>query len=211
MLESMFNFENAETRERAKKMLLFITSALQNHNIEYFLEGGTLLGIVRDGKLLDWDHDLDLSINQTELHKLVKLKLYFAIRGYKLSIRRSDKTNGPLDVGDIRVIKIKPMQDYILQMIKMHKTPSYTICDIFIKYYDNGYYYWQAKNKIMRVKSHYYEGCDMIPYGETMLKGPAYHKEYLTEKYGDWSVPVKIWDCAENEKTIWTPESDSAK
>jgi lipopolysaccharide cholinephosphotransferase len=34
------------------------------------------------------------------------------------------------------------------------------------------------------------------------LKVPHQYKDYLTKKYGDWSVPVKEWDCAVNELTI---------
>lgn len=206
-----FSFKDEKTGIKAKKILLYITTVLQNHNIEYFLEGGTLLGIVRDGRLLEWDHDIDLSVNQGELEKLLRLKWFFAFRGFKFTIRKNPKQKGPFKAGDILVIKIKPIIDYLLQIIRMHNTPHYPVCDIFIKYYDNGHYYWHAKNKIMRVKSHYYESHDLVAYGDVKLYAPASHKEYLTEKYGNWAVPVRTWDCAVDEKTIWTPELGAVK
>lgn len=50
--------------EYSRKMLLQTCRLLDQHNIPYYLEGGTLLGIVRDGDLLPWDGDLDISITQ---------------------------------------------------------------------------------------------------------------------------------------------------
>jgi len=34
---------------------------------------------------------------------------------------------------------------------------------------------------------------------------PNAYRDYLTEKYGDWSVPVKEWDCAVDERTLVEP------
>ena len=45
-------------------VLLEMTSWLQDHGLSYFLNGGTLLGLVRDNALISWDTDVDLSIDQ---------------------------------------------------------------------------------------------------------------------------------------------------
>lgn len=37
-----------------------IKDVLDNKGIKFWLEGGTLLGAVRDGKIIDWDSDVDL-------------------------------------------------------------------------------------------------------------------------------------------------------
>ena len=34
------------------------------------------------------------------------------------------------------------------------------------------------------------------------LTTPYNYKEYLTAKYGNWSVQVKKWHCKDDEKTI---------
>ena len=47
-------------------MLFYSTDFLTKHGIKYFLEGGTLLGIVRDGDLLPWDHEVDISIDYSD-------------------------------------------------------------------------------------------------------------------------------------------------
>ena len=42
----------------------FITviNLLNENNIPYWLCQGTLLGIIRDNKLIEWDHDIDIAV-----------------------------------------------------------------------------------------------------------------------------------------------------
>ena len=46
-----------------KAQFIEIIDLLNKKNIPYYLEGGALLGSVRDADLLPWDNDTDLSIN----------------------------------------------------------------------------------------------------------------------------------------------------
>ena len=48
--------------ETARELLLRAVRVLDEAGIRYHLEGGTLLGLVRDGDLLPWDHDVDISV-----------------------------------------------------------------------------------------------------------------------------------------------------
>ena len=43
-------------------LLIFGVDLLKKRKIHYWLDCGTLLGAVRDNKLLPWDKDLDISI-----------------------------------------------------------------------------------------------------------------------------------------------------
>ena len=51
------------SRETLRQQFIEIIDLLNGKDIPYHLEGGVLLGIVRDGDLLPWDNDTDLSIN----------------------------------------------------------------------------------------------------------------------------------------------------
>jgi len=42
------------------ELLKQVIEVFENHKITYWLDGGTLLGAVRDGKFIDWDNDIDL-------------------------------------------------------------------------------------------------------------------------------------------------------
>lgn len=190
---------------KARQMLLQATSLLDSFNIRYHLEGGTLLGIVRDKDLLPWDHDIDISIPSEFANTLMSLKFKFLLQGYKISVRRSKENAGPFIKGEYMLFKIKPLMAYLIKSI----VPSYdcVVLDIFVKKSDSSYTYWQAANKIMRVENRHYSSYDEVVFMGYHLKTPNHFKDYLTAKYGDWSIPVKEWDCSINELTIVTDEN----
>jgi lipopolysaccharide cholinephosphotransferase len=187
---------------KARKALFKIASLLDKKVIPYHLEGGTLLGIVRDRDLLPWDYDVDISIPSEYAVRLLKLRLTLFFMGYKISVRRSQKDIGPIKKGDYSIFKIKPTLGYFLYWFIPDYNKRFIVTDIFIKTKDETHTYWQAKEKVMRVENKYYESFETVTYHGHTLKVPNHYRDYLTEKYGDWSVPVKEWDCGENELTI---------
>ena len=46
--------------EKAAEYLRDIRDVLDAHSISFWLEDGTLLGAIRDGRMIPWDHDMDL-------------------------------------------------------------------------------------------------------------------------------------------------------
>ena len=48
---------------------------LNSNNINYWICHGTLLGIIREGKLIDWDHDIDIAIWSEETPKNLIIEL----------------------------------------------------------------------------------------------------------------------------------------
>lgn len=186
----------------AKKALFVVTDLLDKHSIPYHLEGGTLLGIVRDGDLLPWDYDVDISIPFEHAYKIPKLKWAMLLKGFKISIRKSLIDAGPIKKGQYSIFKIKPLLAYVIYWFVPGYNSQFIVLDIFTKTKDETHTYWQAKEKVMRVENKYYQSFETVTYQNHSLKVPNLYKDYLTEKYGDWSVPVKEWDCGKNELTI---------
>lgn len=56
--------------ERAVEALRKIKKILDKNNINYWLDEGSLLGAVREKKLIEWDHDIDLSIWYADFEKI---------------------------------------------------------------------------------------------------------------------------------------------
>ena len=63
LLHKSYNYPNLE----------LILPLLSEHNIEYFLHYGTLLGAVREGDLLEMDDDIDIGINVRDRDKLLQI------------------------------------------------------------------------------------------------------------------------------------------
>jgi phosphorylcholine metabolism protein LicD len=178
----------------ALDLLTDVVNILDNKRIIYHLEGGTLLGIVRDNKILPWDDDLDISVPEEFSSGLWDALKVLKKRGWKLEKRRFDHFSSFQPSGT-RLIRVRDCSRG-----KLHQGTNYL--DIFIKCKHQNNIYWQAKGKLLMVDKKFYQHFDTISFNNLLLKVPSNYKDYLTEKYGDWSIPVKEWDCSNDEKTI---------
>jgi len=66
--------------------LTAIKEVFDNLGVEFWLHGGTCLGAIRDGKIIEWDHDIDLGICSDDekklfsaLHELKRRKFEFVL------------------------------------------------------------------------------------------------------------------------------------
>ena len=54
----------------AVEALRQVKEILDKHGVEYWLDCGTLLGAVRDGKFIPWDGDIDLGTLESQMSKI---------------------------------------------------------------------------------------------------------------------------------------------
>jgi len=92
---------------RARKILFDVVDFLDAEGINYWLEGGTLLGIVRDKELLLWDHDIDLSISTNDAKRFSQKKFKLYKMGYRVTERKIYQDIGALKKGRYRIFKVK--------------------------------------------------------------------------------------------------------
>jgi phosphorylcholine metabolism protein LicD len=187
---------------KAQKVLYDVVSFLESERIDYHLEGGTLLGLVRDGELLPWDHDVDLSISINDAEKFAGRRWKFFLKGYRVSTRRMIEDIGAFKKGQYRIFKIKRFLPSIIKWAFPVAKKFMVVADIFVKASDSHYTYWQARDKIMRVDKKYYSNHEIIEYNGLKLRAPFKYHNYLTDKFGEWKTPVKEWDCGKDEKTV---------
>jgi len=181
----------------ANKMLHEVTEILEQENIHYVLEAGTLLGIVRENRLLPWDHDLDVTIPSDYCHHLLKIRWKFWRKGYRTRIRKFARDIGPFKKGMPRILKI--------QTTKFLFIKDTSLMDIFIKYPVKDEYQWivSVKKPVLKgTPKHFYDKRTQITYREKKYFVPLDYKGYLTYHYGNWKVPVKEWNFRTDDNCV---------
>jgi len=180
LLKSSYRpFEDEETMKFARKSLLRVTKVFSENNIKYFADFGTLLGIVREGDLIPWDDDIDLSIlmndydevvslfrsniKDFEIDKDIECKVHVThdrIRKEPINIGLSFVTNGNKVIRkfqiNIGVVTIK--DEFAVQ--SMNCSPKY-----------------------------HFEQQQQIDFWGEKISVPFEYESYLEFTYGDWKTP----------------------
>ncbi len=180
----------------AEKTLSLLGRVFAKNKIDYILEGGTLLGIIREDRLLPWDTDIDISVRSDQAEKVVKSLWVFWLFGYKTRVKRFKKDVGPFKKGDIRIIKIQKHYFYL---------KKFELVDVFVKYKVEGEYLNIVGKKpaiIRDFPAKYLEQHDEIEFKGQKYRIPVDHDEYLALVYGDWRTPVKEWDYTKDNKRV---------
>ena len=184
-----------KNKEIAESLLLDVAKSLDILSVKYWLEGGTLLGIKRESRLLPWDNDLDLSINSSEVSKIDDLIINLKSKNLRVRVRKFKKTTEFFNSGDIRIIKIRNKRFFNLL--------KGSVClEIFVKYPEKEKTYWMIGNTTKNVPSKYYAKLQSIKFKDYLFSIPMLTEEYLTYRYGDWKKPVKEWNTFTDDKAL---------
>jgi len=183
----------------ALKMLKRVSKFLEKNKIPYLLEAGTLLGVVRENRLLPWDTDMDVTITDKNekrlLSKLWKLNLFSRLR---VSVRRYKQDAGPFKKGQVRIIKI---HNYKWLVFKGSMQ-----LDIFVKREIEEEYYWtiDVRNPVLKsVPKTFYDNLGTIPFDGKEYSVPKDYEGYLECHYGpDWRTPVKKWVTRTGDQNV---------
>lgn len=184
-----------KNKEIAESLLLEVVKSLDSLNIEYWLEGGTLLGIKRESRLLPWDNDLDLSINNSQINKVDNLISDLKTKNLRVRLRKFNKTSEVFKKEDIRIIKIRNRRFFNLL--------KGDVClEIFVKYPKENNTYWMIGDVTKNVPSKFYSKFKTIKFKDYSFSIPFLADEYLTFRYGDWKKTVKEWNTFTDDKAL---------
>lgn len=181
--------------KEAESLLREITAIFEQHQVTYWLEGGTLLGIRRENRLLPWDNDLDISVHATQLNKLTQLIKNVKNEGFRVRTRHFSETSKEFKKGDLRMIKIR--NKHFFGLIK-----GKVCLDVFIKYTQGTNTFWEIDNKRKSVPHRFYQNFKTISFQNKEYAIPEDTDGYLTYRYGDWQTPVKDWNTSTDDKAL---------
>lgn len=80
----------SDLRERSIKMLKEVTQLLKQHKVLFWLDFGSLLGAVREGRSIAWDGDYDLSIFDHEFDESHEVWRELKLKGYSVETNKNN-------------------------------------------------------------------------------------------------------------------------
>lgn len=183
----------------ARKVLRKVSKVLEKEGIPYILEAGTLLGVVRENRLLPWDNDMDITITRQYEKKLLNTLWKMRLRGLKAKPKYYERDLKYFKQGDLRIIKVRYRNN--LPFFKAR-----VMLDIFIKRKIENEYFWTVGVKAPVLKSvpeRFYDELGKIEFDGKSYSVPKDHEGYLEEHYGkDWRTPVKEWDFRTSDNSV---------
>lgn len=175
--------------EKARNMLKNVSNLLDELGIPYVLEFGTLLGVIREGRLLPWDTDIDISITDDSLSKLIENKRRFWKLGYRTRVRYFKKNIGTYKIGDIRILKIQTRKFFFIK--------DKGLLDIFVLKRDtegHTFVVGESPSVLKTIPLKYHDNTSTVNFDGKEYKIPEMYEDYLEYIYGDWRTPKKDWD-----------------
>lgn len=170
------------THEQIKEALLKFKKVMDKANIVFWLEYGTLLGAVRDGKIIEWDTDGDVGVWIDDIPRMKKLEKEFLAEGLRLDYQPSHPFVN-LKISDKETIAV--LDVYTFDIVKWKNEP------------------WVVRimeGKLLNIRSPfiYYFAYNRINFLHKRFRIPFYAEKSLKFLYGEnWRTPIK----RDNSKT----------
>lgn len=176
--EEAYPFSDPVTLEFAENCLKEIVDMFNKNDITYYLDYGTLLGIVRDGKLIEWDDDLDFKISNSDVIRVQEIMEQYSESFYTkhgLTIEKNIYEKSDRKINNMCFTIIKDAQSVDI--------------DFFVMYYKEDTVH-QGDYIFPR---HFFESKEMIQWNGISVSVPNDVAGYLTHVYGDWKVPKQFF------------------
>lgn len=185
-----------KNHDDAMLLLEHVCTALDNADVKYCVDAGTLLGIVRENRLLPWDNDLDLAVSRVELSKLDGPMEALRQMGYRVRALTHTREDPPMHLQEVRIVKVSVRRFYFFRGVQL---------DIFIKTKTDDTYTWaEGISRYARksVPARFHDELGTIEFAGRDYPIPADADGYLTCRYGDWRTPNKDWDHIHDDQAL---------
>ena len=206
-----------------------ILNILNNRKLNYWIDSGTLLGLIREKNLLKNDKDIDIGLHIRELDKFISIipkinalgyrsryELYNEIPSKYKFYPKNKNFNRTIDLNIYR----EKEEDYLWCPVTCFKEPA----NIFDKKYQKmiKYFWRRIFQKIETNKFPYtnvkntYSWIIPIKYYKKIIYNNNFccnmfeeFNSYLEYRYGTWEIPNQDWDLFRDDGGIIkkTPEN----
>jgi len=148
----------------------------EKHNLTYWADGGTLLGIVRDKGIIAHDDDIDIVMTEEDIYRLK-------------DVIKDDPNYYIYLLEDFYIYKFahKDIPGIFIDIFPIQKEINKANNEFILRY--------KGKKSRDRWPMHYYLESEIYPlkkvkFGDIFIWCPNKPHPYLDRGYGNWKVPV---------------------
>ena len=181
--------QNRQFKKEGKNVLNVASEALSKINIFFWLEFGTLLGVIRDGKLIEHDTDIDIGVKlqdySPDIEKILISHGFIKTRKFEI------------DNGEYGIEESYQLNGVSLDIFYFTVKEDEMYCHLFP--------FDESKNHIVRELCTKANKFKTINWQGLEVNIPLDSHQRLTDTYGDYTVKIKDWytpDAALNSKII---------
>lgn len=163
---------NRSAKELSNQMegLIALKKVLDVTLDRWFLSGGTLLGVCRDGDFIPWDWDVEVTVLTEEARE-----------------KESELLNGLVDAGFLIASSDTSFENF--KIVALGWGTEYEILGRYLRESDDT----RARNTI-KVPARFFKKSEIVTFRGHDFLAPSPVDQFLKALYGDWKTPLKTED-----------------
>ncbi|MCT7630174.1 LicD family protein [Aliarcobacter butzleri] len=191
--ESKVQFYSKEKVEKSEYFMFEICKLLEENHISYYIDHGTLLGIIRDEALIPWDKDIDLAVLIEDKEKIeTMLKSY--LNNFIHPLCKTNNWKYKIEKEEIIVEGIKETLYTTFQIFNYSNFQEDEVAlELMFRYKRDSIIYWGFCEKYLKAPLDITLPTKQIFYKGHPINVPNNTMKYLSNLYGDWKTPIKNW------------------
>ncbi|MCT7610847.1 LicD family protein [Aliarcobacter butzleri] len=191
--ESKVQFYSKEKVEKSEYFMFEICKLLEENHISYYIDHGTLLGIIRDEALIPWDTDIDLAVLIEDKEKIeTMLKSY--LNNFIHPLCKINNWKYKIEKEEIIVEGIKETLYTTFQIFNYSNFQEDEVAlELMFRYKRDSIIYWGFCEKYLKAPLDITLPTKQIFYKGHPINVPNNTMKYLSNLYGDWKTPIKNW------------------
>ena len=195
----MASTQFSEQQYEGNTILRIVCEHLNRAKIDYHIDAGTLLGLYRDGALIPWDDDLDISLNSTKISRFLSVKSLISNdlaeqtkETWNVTEYYTNAAFGNVPMGAVRSLKFSSISN-----------PEMPSIDVFIKYRCEEFSDYCLASRGIRMPARFSDLTIEACLSDICVRIPENTENYLEYHYGkDWRVPNPDWCLQDLNNTI---------
>jgi phosphorylcholine metabolism protein LicD len=172
-------FYHKPTRELARTIIKTLSISAREHSVPLVVDFGTLLGIVRDNDVIEWDDDVDFSV------PIYKYNLFINWLDNEL-----EKLSLPVELKIQKYTTKEGVVNSVLLSFESKEVNSF-LTSISLRQNDDLHSIHLPSGGMWYAPKKHFERFEIKKWNGVDLMLPSQYEEYLTFVYGEWKKPKK--------------------